>query len=105
MQKNTNKIKKSGTNFDLTADSLIENIKLFQTSLKNVLLTFLPILTLNNVKSDTIWLNIFKPGNIFLSKNLFCQKGFQWLSNSKFFSLMTKVNPSNGNETKSDVFL
>ena len=34
MQKNTNKIKKSGTNFDLTADSLIENIKLFQTCLK-----------------------------------------------------------------------
>ena len=54
MQKNTNKIKKSGTNFNLTADSLIENIKLFQTSFKNVLLTFLPILTLNNVKSDTI---------------------------------------------------
>ena len=54
MQKNTNKIKKSGTNFDLTVDSLIENIKLFQTCLKIVLLTFLPILTLNNVKSDTI---------------------------------------------------
>ena len=43
-------------------------------------------------KSDTMSL---------LSKNI---KVFQWLSKSKFLSFMTKVNPNNGNETKSDIF-
>ena len=36
----------------------------------------------------------------FLSKNT---KVFQWLSKSKFLSFMTKVNPNNGNETKSEI--
>ena len=31
-------------------------------------------------------------------------KLFQWLSKSKFHSFMTKENPSNGNETKSEIF-
>ena len=39
--------------------------------------------------------------HLFLSKNI---KLFQWLSKSKFLSIMTKVNPNNGNETKSDIF-
>ena len=38
----------------------------------------------------------------FLSKNI---KVFQWLSKSKIFSLMNKLNQNNGNETKSDIFL
>ena len=37
---------------------------------------------------------------VFLSK---CIKVFQWLSKLQFLSFMTKVNPSNGNETKSDI--
>ena len=37
----------------------------------------------------------------FLSKN---NKVFQWLSKLKFLSFTTKVNPSNGNETKSGIF-
>ena len=36
-----------------------------------------------------------------LSKNI---EIFQWLSESKFLSFMTKVNPNNGIETKSDIF-
>ena len=39
--------------------------------------------------------------SFFLSRNI---KVFQWPSKSKFLSFMTKVNPSNGNETKSDIF-
>ena len=39
---------------------------------------------------------------LFLLKNI---KIFQWLSKSKFLSFMTKVNPNNGIETKSDIFL
>ena len=31
-------------------------------------------------------------------------KIFQWLSKSKFVSFMTKVNPKNGAEAKSDIF-
>ena len=38
---------------------------------------------------------------LFLLKNI---KIFQWLSKSKFLSFMTKVNPNNGIETKSDIF-
>ena len=38
----------------------------------------------------------------FLSKNI---KVFQWLSKSKIFGLMNKLNQNNGNETKSDIFL
>ena len=37
----------------------------------------------------------------FLSKN---NEVFQGLSKSKFLSFMNKVNPNNGNETKSDIF-
>ena len=37
-----------------------------------------------------------------LSKNI---KIFQVLSKSKFLHFMTKVNPNNGIETKSDIFL
>ena len=36
-----------------------------------------------------------------LSKHI---KMFQWLSKSEFLSFMTKVNPNNGIETKSDIF-
>ena len=32
------------------------------------------------------------------------KKVFQWLSKSKFLSFMAKVNPENGNETKSGIF-
>ena len=39
--------------------------------------------------------------SLFWSKNI---KVFQWLWKLKFLSFMTKVNPSNGNETKSDIF-
>ena len=35
------------------------------------------------------------------SKNI---KTFQWLSQLKFLSFMTKVNPNNENEAKSDIF-
>ena len=38
---------------------------------------------------------------LFLSKNI---KVFQWLSKLKFLRFMTKVNPNNGNDTKSDIF-
>ena len=31
-------------------------------------------------------------------------KIFQWLPKSKFLSFMIKMNPSNGNETRSDIF-
>ena len=37
----------------------------------------------------------------FLLKNI---KVLQRLSRSKFLSFVTKVNPNNGNETKSDIF-
>ena len=37
----------------------------------------------------------------FLSKHI---KLLQWLSKSEFLNFMTKVDPNNGNETKSDVF-
>ena len=36
-----------------------------------------------------------------LPKNM---KTFKWLLKSKFLSFMTKVNPNNGNEAKSDIF-
>ena len=39
---------------------------------------------------------------IFLSKNI---EVFQLLLKSKFLSYMAKVNPNNGNETKSGIFL
>ena len=39
--------------------------------------------------------------NHFLSKNI---EVFQWLSKLKFLSFMTKDNPSDRNETKSDIF-
>ena len=45
---------------------------------------------------NQIWRHIF-----FWSKNI---KVFQWLSTSIFLSFMTKANPKNGNETKSDIF-
>ena len=38
---------------------------------------------------------------LFLSKNI---PVLQWISKSKFLSFMTKVNPNNGNETKSEIF-
>ena len=38
---------------------------------------------------------------LFLSKNI---KVFRWLSKSKSFSFMIKVNPNNANETKSGIF-
>ena len=38
---------------------------------------------------------------IFLLKYI---KVFQWLSKSEFVSFMTKMNPNNGNKTKSDIF-
>ena len=38
---------------------------------------------------------------LFVSKHI---KVFQWLSKSKFLSFMTKVNPNNESETKSDIF-
>ena len=37
----------------------------------------------------------------FLSKYI---KVFQWLSKSELLSFMTKVNPNNGTEIKSDIF-
>ena len=37
---------------------------------------------------------------LFLSKYI---NVFQWISKSEFLSFMTKVRPSNGNETKSDI--
>ena len=37
---------------------------------------------------------------LFLSKYI---EVFQWLSKSKFLNFMTKVNPNNWNETKSDI--
>ena len=43
-----------------------------------------------------------------LTQHLFYQKNiqlFQILLKSKYLSFMTKLNPSNGNETKSDIFL
>ena len=38
---------------------------------------------------------------LFSSKNI---KVFQWLSKLKVLNFMTKMNPNNGNETKSDIF-
>ena len=48
------------------------------------------------MRQTQIWHQIF-----LYQKNV---KTFQWLSKSKFLSFMTKVNPNNGNETKSDIF-
>ena len=39
--------------------------------------------------------------HLFLSKHI---KVFKWLSQSKFFNFMAKVNSNNGNKTKSDLF-
>ena len=38
---------------------------------------------------------------LFLLKTI---KKLQWLEKSNFLSFMTKMNPNNGNETKSDIF-
>ena len=38
---------------------------------------------------------------LFSSKNI---KVFQWLSKLKVLNFVTKMNPNNGNETKSDIF-
>ena len=49
----------------------------------------------------------FSTGHIQIGQHNFfvkTYKMFQWLSKSKFLSFMTKVNPDNGNETKSDIF-
>ena len=54
----------------------------------------------NQTFSNQICSNL-KPYLFFLPKNI---KVFQWLTRSKFFSFMTKVNSNNGNETKSDNF-
>ena len=43
-----------------------------------------------------------------LTQHLFYQKNIQLFQRhlkSKYLSFMTKLNPSNGNETKSDIFL
>ena len=46
--------------------------------------------------------------DILMSDTIFKKKKtikvFQWLSKSKFLSFMTKVNPNNENEKKSDIF-
>ena len=57
----------------------------------------------NETKSDIFQPDMFKSEAIsfFLPKNI---KVFQWLTRSKFFSFMIKVNSNNGNETKSDNF-
>ena len=56
----------------------------------------------NETKSYISPRDIFKSGAIyFLSKNM---KIFQWILNSQVLSFMAKVNSSNGNETKSDIF-
>ena len=62
------------------------------------------LLSVNNeaeTRSDTIWQDISNMTSFFLSRNI---KVFPWPSKSKFLSFMTKVNPSNGNETKLDIF-
>ena len=53
----------------------------------------------NQTSFHRTYLNL--TANLFLSKYI---KVFQWLSKSEFLSFTTKVNPNNGNETKSDIF-
>ena len=55
MPKNTNKTKNTETNFDLTTDSLIENIKLFQLSLKSVFFNILPKFYLESLNQNTLF--------------------------------------------------
>ena len=44
-------------------------------------------------------------GHIRICRHIFYQKTvFQWLSKPNFLSFMTKVNPNNGTEIKSDIF-
>ena len=57
--------------------------------------TFFHGIYLSSVEHIQTWRNSF------LSK---CIKVFQWLLKSKFLSFITKVNPNNWNETKSDIF-
>ena len=56
----------------------------------------------HEIKSDKFPWDVFKSDTIsFLSKD---SKVLQWPSKSKFLGFMTKVNPSNGNETKIYIF-
>ena len=55
MPKNTNKTKNTETNFDLTTDSLIENIKLFQLSLKSVFFNILPKFYSESLNQNTLF--------------------------------------------------
>ena len=74
--------------FEIGISQLIAKIVLKQRSL--------------NQLPDTFWKGTFKFDIIFYwSKNI---KVFQWLSKSKFFSFMTKVNAKNENETKAAIF-
>ena len=55
MPKNTNKTKNTETNFDLTTDSLIENIKLFHLSLKSVFFNILPKFYSESLNQNTLF--------------------------------------------------
>ena len=53
----------------------------------------------NQTLLDMAYLNL--TSLFFISKET---KVFQWFSKSKFLNFMTKVNPNNGNDAKSDIF-
>ena len=90
--------------FDLTTDSLIEKYETISIKIKIRISQFIVKIllkqrSLNQVR-NCLTVHI-QTDIIFLSKNI---KVFQWLSESEFLSFMTKENPSNGNEIKSDIF-
>ena len=110
MPKYTNKTKEIGTIFDLTTDFLIKKYWTISIKLKTFISQIIARIllkqqNLNQIKHvhcidiDIYMYFYFYSFFFFWSQNVIA---FQWLS--KFFSFVTKVNPSNGNETKSDIF-
>ena len=57
--------------------------------------------TMEMKQSQTFFYGRYSNVTTFLSKHI---KVFKWLSQSKFFNFMAKVNSNNGNKTKSDLF-
>ena len=57
--------------------------------------------TMEKKQNQTFFHGTYSNLTLFLSKHI---KVFQWLSKLTFLNFMTKMNPNNGNETKSDIF-
>ena len=91
------KKKKHRTNSDMTPDSLTEKPRISQFIAKFLLKQQ----SISQIRHCLTW-HIQIWNYFFLSKET---KVFQWFSKSKFLNFMTKVNPNNGNDTTSDIFL